>query len=97
MSAGEPTVTPAQVADVISLDSKLSKPQLLRVIDRSADQLLGMHEIAKALSVSDIEFAQETFQVFADQLDTLAYNLNKALGGDQDWFDEEFGRRRRQG
>jgi len=80
--------------DVTSIDSALSKPQLLRVLRKYQQQALGMHQIAKSLSTDNLDFAQEAFEVFAGQLDDIAYGLGMACAGDLEWFDREFGSRR---
>ena len=76
------------MAEVATLDCGLSKPQLLRVMQKYQKQALGMHVIAKSLSEADIEFAHETFAVFAEQLDDIAYSLQNAIDGNQEWFNE---------
>jgi hypothetical protein len=68
-------------SNVVPLDCGLSKPQLLQQLRKARSRLLGMMEIAKALSESDIEFAQETFMVFADNLDGIAAEIFDAVNG----------------
>jgi hypothetical protein len=51
-----------------------------------------MCEIAKALSATELEFAQEAFEVFARDLDDLAAEMYAAQHDDaKAWFDSEFG------